>query len=468
MKLKKLITGAILFGSASLFLAACGSKDNDDKKTTTAGDTDTSTATTSGSSTSSTTTSEAGTRVRPDNQYEYNVYYASPNGSNLSDGTSKDNPGDIRVLKSKLQPGDTLYLLPGIYRYGERINIGADIVEDETTWYGGKQGAYINIRPENEDDEVIFDFSEMAFDGNNRGIQVYGDFYHFYNITIRGAGDNGMYIAGDHNIVENCVFYDNRDSGLQLGRSKSAQSTLDQWPSYNLIKNCTSFGNYDDETYGENADGFAAKLTVGYGNVFDGCIAFRNADDGWDLYAKQDSGNIGTITIKNCVSFENGFLPYALTNKDNTTTYNTRDGDGIGFKLGGSTMRGNVVIENSMAFNNKLHGIGDNSNPGVISVKNCTTFDNCIGVNDDGTVRDIRGIVGDINKSNNIDLARAVDNVSQSYNNYYGVLSYISNQRNYGISAGDGDSTYNKDAFRGSMAYSILNTDFDKDNHKED
>ena len=301
MKLKKLITGAILFSSASLFLAACGSKDNDDKKTTTAGDTDTSTATTSGSSTSSTTTSEAGTRVRPDNQYEYNVYYASPNGSNLSDGTSKDNPGDIRVLKSKLQPGDTLYLLPGIYRYGERINIGADIVEDETTWYGGKQGAYINIRPENEDDEVIFDFSEMAFDGNNRGIQVYGDFYHFYNITIRGAGDNGMYIAGDHNIVENCVFYDNRDSGLQLGRSKSAQSTLDQWPSYNLIKNCTSFGNYDDETYGENADGFAAKLTVGYGNVFDGCIAFRNADDGWDLYAKQDSGNIGTITIKNCV-----------------------------------------------------------------------------------------------------------------------------------------------------------------------
>ncbi len=33
----------------------------------------------------------------------------------------------------------------------------------------------------------------------------------------------------------------------------------------------------------EDADGFAAKLTVGDGNVFDGCISYNNADDGWDL-----------------------------------------------------------------------------------------------------------------------------------------------------------------------------------------
>lgn len=475
MKIKKIITSALLLGSASLLLVACGDKD-DNKKTST-GTTDITSgegvSTTSGST--STTSSGIITstidpdqpRVRPDNHYEYNIYYASPDGSTSSDGKDKSNPGSIYTLKNKLKPGDTLYLLPGIYRYSQRINIGAEYIEDENSWFGGKQGAYINIRPENETDKVIFDFSDMPFDSNMRGIQVYGDFYHFYNIDVRGAGDNGMYIAGDHNIIEKCNFYDNRDSGLQLGRSKGTQTTLDQWPSYNLIKNCTSFGNYDDGTFGENADGFAAKLTVGYGNVFDGCIAFRNSDDGWDLYAKQDSGNIGTITIKNCVSFENGFLPYALTNNDSTTTFNTRDGDGIGFKLGGSTMRGNVVIENCMAFNNKFHGISDNSNPGVITVKNCTTFDNCIGLNADGTVSDVRGIPGDTNKSNNIDIARAVDNVSQSYNHYYGVLSYITNQRGYNIAAGDGDSTYNKDAFRGSMAYSILNTDFDKDTHSE-
>ena len=62
-------------------------------------------------------------------------------------------------------------------------------------------------------------------------------------------------------------FYNNKDTGLQLGRGYSNETHIDEWPSYNLIKNCTSFANYDDETLGENADGFAAKLTVGVGNV---------------------------------------------------------------------------------------------------------------------------------------------------------------------------------------------------------
>ena len=83
---------------------------------------------------------------------------------------------------------------------------------------------------------------------------------------------------------------------------------INYWPGYSLIKNCTSCNNYDNETYGENADGFAAKLTVGYGNVFDGCIAYRNSDDGWDLFAKTDSGNIGMVIMYNCVAFENGFI----------------------------------------------------------------------------------------------------------------------------------------------------------------
>jgi hypothetical protein len=57
---------------------------------------------------------------------------------------------------------------------------------------------------------------------------------------------------------------------------------------------------------GENADGFACKLTTGYGNVFDGCISYNNSDDGWDLYTKAESGPIGPVTIQNCIAFNNG------------------------------------------------------------------------------------------------------------------------------------------------------------------
>ena len=34
----------------------------------------------------------------------------------------------------------------------------------------------------------------------------------------------------------------------------------------------------------------------------------NNIDDGWDLYAKSVSGTIGSVTIENCVAYNNGWL----------------------------------------------------------------------------------------------------------------------------------------------------------------
>jgi hypothetical protein len=378
------------------------------------------------------------------------IYVAADAAETGTGEKSSPMPFDVAVRNAKAD--DVFLLADGVYSYKLKINLVRS----------GSPNHYITIKRENENGNVTFDFSEMEFFSTNRGIQLYGNFWHIDGIDIRGAGDNGLYVSGSYNIIENCQFYDNRDSGLQLGRAYSSDKTIDTWPHYNLIKNCTAFANFDDETYGENADGFAAKLTVGYGNVFDGCIAYRNSDDGWDLYAKEDSGNIGTVIINNCVSFENGYLPYKIeregTREDGSTytymSYNTLNGDGIGYKLGGSSMQGDVIITNSLAFNNKLHGISDNSNPGVISAKNCTTFNNCIGLDDDGKVLE-RGIAEAANKSNNIDLARN----SNSYNNYYGLVSYINNQANFNP---NGENTYNEDYYRGSCAYSIFQTEYNE------
>ena len=377
-----------------------------------------------------------------------NTIYASPNGSNTNSGTS-DSPLTLAGAIGKAQAGDTVILKAGIYDQPVRITI----------YTSGTYTSYINMHPENEDDRVVLDFSKMDFNGSNRGIQLNANYWYIKNIEITGAGDNGLYISGSNNIIEDCQFYRNSDSGLQLGRDASSNTNINTWPSNNLIKNCTSFYNYDKETLGENADGFAAKLTVGQGNVFDGCIAFRNSDDGWDLYAKEDSGNIGTVTLLNCFSFENGFLPEEDTLPNGNKSYNTTNGDGIGFKLGGGVMEGDVVVENCIAFNNKLHGFSDNSNPGFIRLKNCTAINNCIGLNEDGTVAE-RGIVGEENKSNNFDLARD----TTSYNSYFGLLSYINNQKNFSAA---GNSSYNEDAYRGSVAYSIFQTSYDTDAKKE-
>lgn len=403
------------------------------------------------------TTSETTTTGGNNNNtivYSNETYYASPNGVASANGT-KGSPVDIRTGFNKLKAGDTLILLDGTYNLPERILI------DKTQ--NGASGHMITVKAD-DNANVTLDFSQQNIAGTSRGVQINADYWHLYGFDVKGAGDNGVYIAGSYNIVENCSFHENQDTGLQIGRASSDLTNIKDWPHNNLIKNCTSYNNYDYQSYGENADGFAAKLTTGEGNVFDGCIAYRNSDDGWDLYAKSDSGQVGTTIIKNCVSFENGWLldktatpddsdlnengvttittTAKMLAKETNASYATRDGDGIGFKLGGSVMEGNVIVENCMAFNNRLHGFSDNSNPGVLSLRNCTAYNNSVSFNPE-----TGEVTPNSNTSNNFDLARD----EKSYNNYYGLLSYMTNQTDKTI-------TYsNKDAYRGSIGASIFN-----------
>ncbi|MCM1130499.1 MAG: right-handed parallel beta-helix repeat-containing protein [Roseburia sp.] len=365
--------------------------------------------------------------IDPNPPVEKKTIYMSTSGKSTNEGT-QDSPYDAYTAFKNLSRGDTLKVMPGTYNLPTRIFI------EETQ--SGDMYNYITVENDSTD-PAIFDFSAMAFEGTNRGITVNGSYWHFNNIEVKGAGDNGMYIGGSFNIVENCLFHENRDTGLQIGRASGGYNFQNYWPCNNLIKNCTSYNNYDDVTYGENADGFAAKLTVGFGNVFDGCIAYRNSDDGWDLFAKQDSGNIGTVILYNCLSFENGFLLNKVT-EAGVERFTTRDGDGIGFKLGGSTMKGDVILENCVSFNNRLQGIGDNSNPGVISVKNCTAFNNCATIDENGVVDTT--LSGNDTESCNFDLARS----EASYNNYENLLSYVNNK------------TATADKFLGSMKNSVV------------
>ncbi len=257
--------------------------------------------------------------------------------------------------------GGAIVLAKGTYSFSETITISSS--------NNGSSDAmkYVMAAPGTSADEVILDFSAQTLADANRGIQLFGDYWHFYGITVKGAGDNGMYVSGNNNIVENCIFVENRDSGLQIARESSSLSSMSDWPANNLILNCTSYDNADKT--GENADGFACKLTAGNGNVFDGCISYSNSDDGWDLYAKEATGSIGVVTIKNCVAFNNGKL---------TTGSSYGNGDMNGFKLGGSN--GKVptahVVYNCVSIANGHDGFTDNGNGGALSLTNCTSYDN--------------------------------------------------------------------------------------------
>ena len=320
--------------------------------------------------------------------HEAVTYYAAPDGLPTNDGLTRETPLNLLKAFTVLLEGDTLILLDGTYRSSSRFR-----VEEGRN---GTEERPIIVKAENPG-EVLIDFSSMIFDSNNRGIQIDANWWVLFGLRIKGAGDNGIYIGGHHNLVENCETFACRDSGIQLGRASALHTKIDSWPSYNTILNCTSHNNSDPT--GEDADGFACKLTTGVGNIFKGCLAYNNIDDGWDLYTKADSGQIGPVLLEDCVAFGNGVTSEGL---------GLESSDGNGFKLGGESIAVQHIVKNCYAFNNLAHGFTDNSNPGTIWIENCTSYNNSIRETD----------------ANNIDMCRDKEITNGNY--FKNILSYCS------------------------------------------
>nr|WP_312029523.1 right-handed parallel beta-helix repeat-containing protein [Paenibacillus sedimenti] len=286
--------------------------------------------------------------------------YVAPNGTDSNPGTLAS-PTTLTAALTKVAPGGIIYLRGGTYAYSTQITI------DRTN--NGTASAKKQIAPY-ASEKPILDFSSQTYNAsdvslNARGLQVNGSNWTIKGLEIKGAADNGIYVAGNANRLENLDVHHNRDTGVQLGRYASTAADS-EWPSNNEIINTYSHDNFDPDN-GEDADGFAAKLTVGTGNVFDGCIAAYNTDDGWDLYTKTETGPIGTVTIRNSVAHHNG-----QTSSGSTTS----NSDGNGYKLGGEKIAVNHVVTNSVAYQNKKHGFTYNSNPGTITLKNNTSYNN--------------------------------------------------------------------------------------------
>lgn len=286
------------------------------------------------------------------NSHRKNIY-VSPDvkpDTTVANGT-KEFPYDIYTAVDIAYPGQTIILMEGTYKMSSALKIqrGIDGTEDNPIRMIADPEA--TTRP-------VLDFQGL-YDGFTHG----GDYWYFYGFDVTGSADKqkGFQISGNYNVLDQIHAYYNGNTGIQLSRY-SGNDLYEDWPCHNLILNCTSYCNFDAGF--EDADGFAAKLTIGDGNVFDGCIAYNNADDGWDLYAKVDTGIIGSVTIRNCVAYNNGFVPG-----------HEKTGNGNGFKLGGSSIPGKHTIENCISFNNLAKGIDSNSCPDII-VKNCISFNN--------------------------------------------------------------------------------------------
>lgn len=283
------------------------------------------------------------------------AYYIAGYGADTNPGTEALPFKTLTKGHEVAKAGTTLWVMAGTIEYATTMILSKSGTETDPIRVWAMPGA----RP-------ILDYAAQPRAMSAlRGIEVRGNYWHIKGLEIENASDNGIAISGSHNFVEDVVLHNNGDTGLQI-TANSAMATDDAYAAENLVLNCDSYENLDQETGGENADGFAAKLRIGPGNVFRGCRAWNNADDGWDLFAADD-----VVVIDDCWSFLNG-----------TTIGGTNPaGDGNGFKLGGKPVNpgeGGAVhqVTHGAAFENKACGFTRNNNPEVPVVTGCEVHSN--------------------------------------------------------------------------------------------
>jgi hypothetical protein len=295
-------------------------------------------------------------------------FWISPSGNDSNPGT-KDAPMltfcDTAAKVGacyKLCPsggscrGGTIWVMAGTYRYSATQKTGSSMT--------GSASAPLNLFAESGA-APVFDFTGMAVDSANRGLQVAGTYWHLKGLTVTKAGDTGIMVMGADITVEQCVAHHNADAGIVIGVNSNQSGS----GANNLILNCDSYQNADSANGGENADGFGMKENSGAGNVFRGCRAWDNADDGWDLYAWASP-----VTIDNC---------WTMSQSKTTGGSNS---DGNGFKLGGDDVSAKHVLSNlystDNAYGSSKRGFTNNSNPASMSCSNCASWGN--GASDNG------------------------------------------------------------------------------------
>ena len=308
-------------------------------------------------------------------------YFVATNGSDSNSGTIDKPFATLGKAQSKVMAGDTVYIRQGTYRVTE-----AEIMEHytagSTTWSRvfkmSKSGTgpdkricysgYKNERP-------VFDLSAVKPE-NERVIVFYvsGSYLHFRNIevvgtqvTIVGHTQSECFRneGGSDNIYEHLSMHDGMAIGFYIVTGKN-----------NLVLNCDAYNNYDpvsDGGKGGNVDGFGGHLTSPQytGNVFRGCRAWYNSDDGFDLI-----NCYASYIIEYCWSFRNGYKPHSIESSG---------GNGAGFKSGGYGMGDIKKVPNPipqhtvrycLAYYNRQQGFYSNHHLGGLIFENNTAYKN--------------------------------------------------------------------------------------------
>ncbi len=289
-------------------------------------------------------------------------FFVAPDGDDEAPGTRVAPYATIQRAQRAVAPGDTVVIHGGNYRMRpERIAREERIFAYVTLLdRSGEPGRPIRYRAA-PGETPVFDFTEVRPPGRRvHAFRVTGSWLHLegfevvgVQVTITGHTQSiGFDNQGSHNVYERLSVHDGKAIGFWIGNG-----------SHNLVLNCDAYRNHDDvsgDRRGGNTDGFGFHGPRGsVGNVFRGCRAWFNSDDGFDFI------NSGEAAVaEHCWAFYNGFSPRFAPLAD-----------GNGFKAGGhaGTPVGRLpdpiprhVVRDSLAVRNKVNGFYANHHIGGV------------------------------------------------------------------------------------------------------
>ena len=250
------------------------------------------------------------------------TFFVAPAGSDDHPGTQEKPFATVQRAQNAATAGDTVYIRGGTYTIEE-----SQIARKQAIWAyvtfldkSGVKGRPITYSAF-ENERPVFDFSRVKPEGLRvNAFQVTASWVHLKGLEVIGvqvtikSHTQSICFANDgsHNIYERLSMHDGQAIGIYSVRGSD-----------NLFLNCDAYRNHDftsEDGKGGNVDGFGCHPPQGAtGNVFRGCRAWFNSDDGFDCIGAHES-----VTIENCWALYSGY----------STTFKSL-GDGNGFKAGG-------------------------------------------------------------------------------------------------------------------------------------
>ncbi|WP_437594441.1 right-handed parallel beta-helix repeat-containing protein [Sorangium sp. So ce1000] len=301
-------------------------------------------------------------------------YYVAPApaGDDANAGTQDAPFASMAKAQSVAMAGDAFYFKGGTYTYTAGTTTcasGTATVSGVVLNKSGSAGKLIKYWAA-PGEKPVFDFDGIRDSCRIKGILVSGNYIHLKGLEIKGVRQNnnlnheswGVWNQGSNNVFEALDVHHIMGAGIFIQRGSN-----------NLVLNCDSHDNFDELTSngaGESADGFGCHVGAGEtGNVFRGCRAWWNADDGYDFI---NSG--AACLVEHSWAWYNGYKPGTLTGI----------GNGNGFKGGGygadpakfPAKPAAHTVQNCLAVSNRAAGFYANHHPSTLYFYNNTSCNN--------------------------------------------------------------------------------------------